>query len=328
MKNNYELEILNNSNIILWNDFFDQYNGLVTIAHNPTLSKILKKSFGFDSKNIMIKQSDKIIGVFPISIINGKLVSIPHFSYGDILLNGSETEKKKIRDKILNKQYEIRSFEAFSAYYNDLKIMSYLELKDSVEDQWNYWKSKLRSQIRKGIKNGVQVKKGRKEYLTEFYRVYSKNMRDIGSPVLSYKFFKNILEFYQHGEAKVFLAEYQNKTIASSIVLTYKDFAEVCWASSLKEFNNTQANMVIYWEMIKHAVNQNYDIFSFGRSSKDSNTYRFKKQWNPKEKQLYFNYSHPQKISIKKMTFLSKLWSKLPLFIANLIGPYISKRIY
>lgn len=328
MKNNYKVEILNDSNIILWNDFLDQYNGLVTIAHNPSLSKILEKSFGFDSKNIIINQSGKIIGVCPISIINGKLVSIPHFSYGDILLKGSDTDKKKIRDKILNKQYEIRSFEAFSAHHDDSKIMSYLELLGEVEEQWDYWKSKLRSQIRKGIKNRVQVKKGGKEFLTEFYRVYSKNMRDIGSPVLSYKFFKNILEFYQYGEAKVFLAEYQNKTIASSIVLTYKDFAEVCWASSLKEFNNTQANMVIYWEMIKHAVHQNYNIFSFGRSSKDSNTYRFKKQWNPKEKQLFFNYSQPQKVNLRKLTFLANLWSKLPLFIANFIGPYISKRIY
>jgi len=313
-----------------WNLFVNEQmdNQLITIAHNPSLAAILGKSFNVKAKKIIIEKNNLIIGIFPIVSIKNKVISIPHFSYGDILFAGNLKEKQKLRNKIIGKKYEIRSFESFSKYFDDSKIMSYLELKNSEEEQWKYWKSKLRSQIRKGVKNGVTIKIGHAEYLYDFYKIYSRNMHDLGSPVLSYRFFKNIMNLYDYGEAKIFLAQKGEKYIAASLILTYHNFAEVCWASSLRKYNSTNANMVLYWEMIKYCVQHKYKYFSFGRSTKNSNIHKFKKQWSPEEKQLYFNYSSEPKINIKKLSFLANIWRNLPLFITNRIGPFFAKRIY
>jgi len=311
-----------------WNEFASRFE-FVTVAHNPSLISIIEKSFHFKSSYFFIKDNENnIVGIFPSYIVKGNIISIPHFSYGDIILDEEEQNVNNIRNEIIGSNYEIRSFSSFSKHVDASKIMCYLNLKDSEEEQWAYWKSKLRSQIRKGIKNGVEVKIGGEELLSTFYQVYSKNMHDLGSPVLGISFFKNILNLYKYGEAKIFVAYKNNINLAVGLVLTYQNFSEVCWASSLKEYNSLNANMVLYWEMIKYAVNNHYNYFSFGRSTKDSNTHRFKKQWNPNEKQLFFNYSSLPKINIRKYTFLAGMWRKLPLSFANKLGPYISSRIY
>jgi len=324
------LEIKINSEDEIWNHFLSEQkeNQLITIAHNPSLGNILKNAFGYKCFNYVIYNKDSIVGIFPVCKVKNKIVSMPHFSYGDILLNSDNKEKKDIKKKILGKNYEIRSFESFSKNVDESKVMCYLDLCKTEKEQWEYWNSKLRNNIRKGIKNNISVKVGGAEYLKEFYKIYTVNMRDLGSPVLSYKFFKNIFEFYKYGEAKIFIAHKDGINMAASIVLTYQNFAEVCWASALRKHNALKPNLVIYWKMIKYAINKRYKYFSFGRSSKDSNTLIFKKHWKPIEKQLYFNLSKPKTIDIKKMKFLNKIWCKMPLILTNNVGPYFSKNIY
>lgn len=311
-----------------WNEYVKISSEMVTIAHNPSLKIILEESFGFKTSNYLVKKEGKVVGVFPCTKINGKIVSMPHFSYGDLLISSKGDLKKEIRKKLMGSNFEIRSFESFSANVDDSKVVCYLSLKNSEEEQWDFWKSKLRSQIRKGMKNGVEVTIGEREYLNDFYAIYSKNMHNLGSPVLQMGFFENILKFYEYGEVKIFLAKRNGITMAASMVLTYHKFAEVCWASSLREYNTLNPNMLLYWEMIKYALHQELKIFSFGRSSKDSSTLKFKRQWSPSEKQLYFNFSRPHRFDIKKIKILSKVWSKLPLKVANFLGPRISKNIY
>jgi len=313
-----------------WNHFLNQEkeNQLVTIAHNPSLGEVLKNAFGYKYFNYVLLNKDTVVGVFPVCKIKNKIVSLPHFSYGDILLKSDFAKNNTFRKKVIGNNYEIRSFKSFSNSVDQSKVMCFLNLHKNEEEQWGHWNSKLRNNIRRGLKNNITVKIGGAEYLKEFYKVYSRNMKDLGSPVLSYKFFKDIFEFYKYGEAKIFIAQKDNINMAASIVLTYQNFSEVCWASALREYNALKPNLVIYWEMIKYAINNHYKYFSFGRSSKNSNTLHFKKHWKPIEKQLYFNLSQPKTIDVKKLKFLSNIWRKMPLTLANIIGPYFSKNIY
>lgn len=67
-----------------WNDFLEKEKSkqLITIAHNPSLGKILAKTFGYKDESRVIKSNGKMIGVFPAVMVGKKLVSMPHFSYG------------------------------------------------------------------------------------------------------------------------------------------------------------------------------------------------------------------------------------------------------
>lgn len=203
-----------------------------------------------------------------------------------------------------------------------------MKLEKTPDEQLKAFKSKLRSQIKKGYKNGLTSVYGGKELLEDFYFVYSHNMHDLGSPVLSKYFFQNILDYYENGSAKIHIVYFNEKPIGAGFVISFIKDIEVCWASTRKKFNYLQPNMVLYWEMISKAIQNNMERFSFGRSTKFSGTHRFKKQWGCEDIQLYFNHSKPQKTNIKNYTFLTKLWRVLPYKLTLLLGPWIAKKIY
>jgi len=297
-------------------------------SHNPSIATILQATFNYSSEYSFIKNDDNIIGVLPLLRLKNHFVSVPHFSYGDIITTNDLVTVTDVLSQNNINNFEIRSFQKLSEHFDDSKVTSFLHLQTGIDEQFSEFKSKLRSQIRKGYKNELTIEIGNEELLEDFYVVYSKNMHELGSPVLGKVFFKNILQYYKYGYAKVFIVKYNGKAVGGSIVLTYQDFSEVCWASTLREYNRLSPNMVLYWEMIKFAIENNMKIFSFGRGSKGSSTLKFKQQWGTVEKQLYFNFSHPQKINIKRITFLSNIWAILPYRLTLFLGPKIAAKIY
>lgn len=314
-----------------WNQFVAKSDKFFTIAQNPSLVKVLKNAFDWEGENILIYDGDKVIGVFNCMFISGKVVSMPHFSYGGFLINNDyaidEVWEYYIKENNVD-NYEIRMFEKVSEYYNSSKVMNYLRLNTSIDKQFMQFKSKLRSQIKKGYKNGLKIKLGNIELLNDFYGVYSKNMHSLGSPVIGKGFFESIFKYYDYGAAKVFCVYYNEIPVGASLVLEYLGFCEVCWASTIRKFNNLAPNMVLYWEMIKYSIENNMKIFSFGRGTKEGTSYRFKMQWGTETKQLYFNYSNEANYNIKSIKILPMIWARLPYPFVNVIGPYIAKKIY
>ena len=326
----FSLKVCGSDNHDIWNGFVERANQMFTIAHNPSLGEILKRTYGYQSENYLIYDGDSLVGVLPVCRIGGTLVSMPHFSYGGVL-SSLDYSSRSIRSDVITdnfSNYEVRCFDRISKFCNTEKLTSFLELQPSVEDQMGYFKSKLRSQIRKGSKNNLEIRIGSFELLDDFYDVYSKNMHRLGSPAQGKLFFSNILNYYKYGTTNILCVYHDSKPIGVSFVLSYMGFSEVCWAATVREYNYLQTNTFLYWEMIKLAIGIGNRVFSFGRSTVGSSSHRFKKQWGTKEQKLYFNYSNYSGIDIKKMQILQKIWRASPFPLVDLLGPLISKRIY
>ena len=310
-----------------WLQFLEKANEnqLITIAHNPSLANVLQKTFGYIPKYYYLKEEAEVVGVFPGFQIGKKIVSIPHFSYGDAILKNNYT----FNYKLINSQFEIRGTKKNSEYFNDEKVFAYINLNQDTDTQFASFKSKLRSQIRKGYSYGVEVFIGKNELLSDFYLIYTKNMLELGSPALPVIFFLNLLDLYKYGESKIVVVKFQNKPVAAGFTLSFMGFNEVCWASSDHKFNKYNFNMVLYWELIKNSIESGNKYFSFGRSSENSNTLKFKLQWGDViVKQLYFNFSEEQKINIKKFHIISKIWSFLPYKISIILSKFLSGKLY
>lgn len=308
-----------------WLSFVGKYCDLsnISIAQNPILGKISSKTFGYIDNYSIIKKNDNVVGVYPKMQIGSKSVSIPHFSYGDPIFIDLECEK------FIPKKNEIRSYKIFSRFYNDEKVVVQIELPESIEILQDRFKSKLKSQIKKGYSYNPKIYQGGLELLDKFYHVYSNNMHQLGSPPLPICFFSNLLSMYKYGKAKIVLIEFNDKPVASGFTLSFMGFEEVCWASSDHAYNRNNFNMVLYWEMIKDSILDNNRIFSFGRSSKGSNTLKFKLQWGePIVKQIYFNRSEPQILNLKNIHFFAKLWKLIPYKTTLRLSKFISKRFY
>ena len=188
------------------------------------------------------------------------------------------------------------------------------------------FRSKLQSQVRKGFKNGLTWEIGKERLLSSFYHVFSRNMRDLGSPVHSRKFFESLLISFP-AQAFICVVYFRGIPAAASFMFRFKNSLANPWASSLREFRYLNANMVLYWQMIRFACNLGLETFDMGRSSRGASTHRFKGQWGPVETPLsWYTWSFGKEESVRETLSLS-LWKHLPLWGAGMAGPRVRKYI-
>ncbi|OGR12580.1 MAG: hypothetical protein A2097_13830 [Desulfobacula sp. GWF2_41_7] len=293
----------------------------------------------------------EIRGILPLfrfkALVKGpQLVSIPFFDTAGILArdpftrnflfkNGLESlsNKNSGLSGITLRQPEILDIPDLTLMAGEPRIFSAkvgmsLPISGSQQEVMGGFKSKLRSQIKKSEKSGLEWKIGKKELLDPFYAVFSRNMRDLGSPVHSKKFFKAIFRYFYH-HAFICVVFYNAGPVAASFMFRFKKTLANPWASSVREFRRLNANLYLYRQMIGFACRLGAETFDMGRSSINAPTYRFKKQFCPKEQPLYW-YTWPvpgQGHFPAEETLTIPAWKKLPLGMANLLGPLVRKRI-
>lgn len=213
------------------------------------------------------------------------------------------------------------------------KVRMILELPESPEILMGGFKSKLRSQIRKPIKEGMITKIGKRELIEDFYSVFASNMRDLGSPVHAKALFVKVLNHFQE-RADLIIVYKSKRPIAGAMVVGNDKILSNPWASSLREYRLFSPNMLLYWEMMKYAIGKGYKQFDFGRSTPGEGTYAFKEQWGSKEEKLYWysiflkgTPSDDIKDDQAALNTVVKIWQMMPVGLTNLLGPHIRKNI-
>lgn len=302
--------------------------------HTPVYLAAVKKRPG---------TGEEICGILPLyrfKSITGRsrLVSIPFFDTAGILardrktrsflfrqagalLTGKGSSGMELRQDGPLDIHEMTLDDGMPDIYH-AKVGLCLHLPGSQQNMMRHFKSKLRNQIQKGQKNGLTWKIGKKELLAPFYEVFSRNMRDLGSPVHSKKFFNAVFTHFYHS-AFICIVFYRSTPVAAAFMIRFKKRLANPWASSVREFRRLNSNMFLYWQMIRFACNLGMETFDMGRSSKGVSTYRFKKQWDPEETRLFwYRWTLPgSSRNPYGETLAIKPWKKLPVGLANLIGP-------
>jgi serine/alanine adding enzyme len=159
------------------------------------------------------------------------------------------------------------------------------------------------------------------------------NMRDLGSPVHAKAFFRSMFRHFPD-QTKFLMVRDGGIPVGGAVCCFFKDTMMVPWASSLRSAFSKCPNNLLYWEAIKYGCKHGLKRFDFGRSSKDSNTYRFKAQWGARPVQLYWVYysqsSKPMpapSLDTQNYSLIAEAWKKLPVPFTRLIGPQIRKYI-
>jgi lipid II:glycine glycyltransferase (peptidoglycan interpeptide bridge formation enzyme) len=204
-----------------------------------------------------------------------------------------------------------------------------LDLSGGKEEIWkNSVKSKTRNQVRKAQKANYTVKFGKLDLLDDFYTVISTAWRDLGTPTHSKDFYKNIVQ--ELAKSKEFSAEFivmyiGEKPVSAACLIQDSSAIHHPYAATLKQYNHLSLNNALYWEIILQAIEKRISYFDLGRSKKDQGTAAYKKSWGAIEVPLYYYYlnksSHQNEEENKTVQFLIEVWKKLPLKIANFMGP-------
>jgi FemAB-related protein (PEP-CTERM system-associated) len=266
-------------------------------------------------------------------------ISLPFVNYGGVLADGEEARKLLLEGAVLEaKEAGASHIELRHQDMGDIgwscshrKVSMRLELPGQFEVLWSEFPSKLRSQVRRAQKEGMTVRIGGREHLEEFYSVFSRGMRDLGTPVYSKDFFEAILQTFPK-ESRICVVSSKGDTLAAGFLYGFRNTQEIPWASSDRRYNHLAPNMLLYSSALEYACQEGFQLFDFGRSTPGSGTYRFKEQWGARPVPLGWYYwlrdgnelpqLNPQN---PKYSFAIKMWQKLPLAMTTLVGPRIVK---
>jgi len=329
-----------------WDEFVAGHEGS-TNYHQSGWRQVIEKSFGHKTHYLAARNKNgKICGVLPLvhmksSLFGSFLVSLPFFNYGGLLSDDTAvTNAFIVRSRQLLKDVSAdhAEFRHLAMLDSNLetkqhKVTMILEMERDEETQWKVLDAKVRNQVRKAQKNGLQTVIGHHELLDGFYEVFCRNMRDLGTPVYGKSFFRNILDAFPD-TTRIISVTLNGKTIASGILTWFRTTMEVPWASSVRDFREWCPNNLLYWEAIRFAIRHGFNRFDFGRSTPGEGTFNFKKQWGAQPVQLYWQYllnggaAMPQlNPSNPKYRMAIKMWQRLPMTVANIFGPGIVRNI-
>lgn len=345
------IRFANHSDHLKWDTYIENHPiGLP--YHRYAWKQTVEYAYGYKGYYLIAEDHSQIKGVLPLVLLkhfgfNKQMVALPYCDCGEVLADNEKIAKELVSAALLlikrhnGKFLEIRSqnscqkiFECFNHYEKQIqKVRMVLPLPDDSDKLWKGLKSKVRSQIRKTTKSDLQFRWGSLDDLDIYYSIFSTNMRDLGSPVHSKKWFYAILRYYKD-HSRMGLIYYKGRPIAIGIMLLSKHIACVPWASSFRSMNRLQPNMLLYWNFLKFSADNGFAYFDFGRSTPDEGTYRFKRQWNPHTVPLYW-YIMGNNIEdrgsckgfFKNRKLMENIWTKLPLKVANRIGPLVRKHI-
>lgn len=213
------------------------------------------------------------------------------------------------------------------------KARMVMELPSDPDALMCSFESKLRSQIRKPRKEGLVSRVGGIDMLDAFYEVFAENMRDLGSPVHSKRFFREVLRAFGQ-RARIFIVEGRGVPMACGLTLGFRDTLSNPWASSLRKYSQIAPNMLLYWAMLEYACQQGYKRFDFGRSTVGEGTYRFKEQWGARPERLFWyrlvHESHARAslpIEGDNMRRAQRYWKRLPVSVTKVLGSRIRRYI-
>ncbi|MFQ5601722.1 MAG: FemAB family XrtA/PEP-CTERM system-associated protein [bacterium] len=325
-----------------WDDFLEHHPH-ATMYHLYGWKQVFESVFGYQPYYFMaVDQAEQPAGVLPMfrmgDIFRRKyLISNPFSSFAGICANSEQAESLLLNQAVeiskdLNARYvELRQLNAKinqSLPEKDSFVTLMLDLPDRAETVWQAISSRNRNKIRKAEKSGLCVDFGL-NYLSEFYEIYAKNMKYLGTPVFPYAMFQKVAEVFKE-RSELMVLRHHEKTVSGMFLFKFQKMLSEPWVASLREYNKMYVNNYLYWRAIEYACENKFKVFDFGRSTVDSGTYRFKLQWGAQPVPLHYQYYLNKAKAIPIVDALNNkyqriidIWKKLPLFVTNFVGPRV-----
>lgn len=191
---------------------------------------------------------------------------------------------------------------------------------------------KQRAEVRRAATFGLEVSTGRDaEHQAAHYAVYSESVRNLGTPVFPQALFREVLAEFGDA-ADILLVRHDGVPVAAVLSLYWRGCVYPFWGGGTHAARSLRANDQMYFSLMNHARTRGCRQFDFGRSKAGTGPAAFKKNWGFEPQPLaYFKRAAdgaaPREINPidPKYRMQVALWQKLPLWLANRIGPHIAK---
>ena len=323
-----------------WDDFVVAAEA-GTFFHRFGWKGIFRDVFALAPRYLIAERGGTVAGVLPLvhqkSLLFGNaLISTPFCVQGGPLAADAATREALDKEAIalarsLGAQaLEFRNADAARegwAVKRDLYAVFARELFADDEKNLLAIPRKQRAVVRKALQ-GTLVG-GVDDTIDAFFRVYSESMRNLGTPMFPRRYFDALRKTFGTDCDMVVI---RDGTVAVSAVMNFyfRDTVLPYYGGGTSQARNNGANDLLYWEVMLRAAARGYRRFDFGRSKSGTGAFAFKKNWGFEPHWLEYQYWLPDGGAIPEKNptnpvyaNLSKIWKKLPVPVANFIGPFL-----
>jgi FemAB-related protein (PEP-CTERM system-associated) len=339
-----DCEILRDADGEAWQAYAESRPGC-GLYHHLAWKAVVENAYGHRMPYLVARQSGRICGVLPLALTRSRifgsaLTSLPFLDHSGVV---ADTQDARValaeRARELGVEFgvdvvELRQLEPVDESYptSTEKVLMTLELTGDEDSMWSALPSERRNRVRRAGKQGLTVEAAGAEALPVFYDIWTHNMRDLGSPPHSRRFFDEILRRFE-GLSSLFLVMHEGRPIGAALALHWKGLVTVPWVSSLRDYFKLYPNNILYWELMRYAIARGITTFDFGRSTRDSGTYQFKARWGARPKPLAWQFLHAGAGSSAgggtsaAFDLAIEVWKRLPVALTRWIGPALRRSI-
>lgn len=316
-----------------------------TPFHLLAWRRAVERIFGHEPLYLCAYRGEAIVGILPLfrirsPFVGRNLLSIPYAVYGGIVADDDaatsalHSEARRIAEEERVGCMELRYLHEPApddAPKTDLYSTFLRELPAQPDEVLGILPKKARAAARQG-RDKYQLELGAGEwYLEEFFDLFTRNKRQLGSPGLPLPWFRALVEEYG-SECLVHIVRHDFVPVAAVISLRFGNSFLPYYSGKLDEANQWNVDNFLYWQLMEEAVKSGARVFDFGRSRKDTGAYAFKKNQGFEATPLHYRYhlvrhKTPPHFnpSNPKLALPRRLWAKLPLWVARRLARPLSR---
>lgn len=326
-----------------WEAFVNQSKE-ATFFHRAGWKKILEQAFGHRTFYLLAEYDGNVEGVLPLAEIKSRLfghslISLPFGVYGGVVANTDRArealdeyaQKLAIDLKVGHLEYRNVTPQHNDWQKSELYVTFRKEIDPDVEKNMLAIPRKQRAMVRKGIKFGLVAEID--ETVDRFFALYADNVHRHGTPALPKRYFALIKQIFGK-DCELLLVTKDGKPISGVMTFYFRDEVLPFYAGDHTDARDLAGNDFKYWELMKRACERGYKVFDYGRSKRGTGSFDFKKNWGFEPTPLHYEYKLiagtkvPENNPLNpKYRLMIATWQKLPIGVANWLGPHIVKHL-
>lgn len=330
---------------------FSRWNAFVTncpeatFFHRSEWQTILRDVFRHDTYFLYVEQGGEITGILPLahvkSILFGNaLVSLPFTVYAGIAATSAEAVSalenaaQDLARKLDVEHLEFRNLAPRHTEWptQDLYVTFRKQIHSDVDANMMAIPRKQRAMVRKGINNGLisQID----QTSDRFFSLFASNVHRHGTPALPKKYFGTLLRLFGNDCEIMTVSSAEGKPLSSVLSFYFRDEVLPYYAGDDEDARHLAANDFKYWELMRRSCERGIKTFDYGRSKVGTGPYAFKKNWGFEPQSLFYEYCLYKRESIPqnnpsnaKYKMFIEAWRRMPISLANAIGPHIVRNL-
>lgn len=316
-----------------------------TFFHRAGWQTVIRDVFRHDTYFLYAESGGEIRGVLPLAHVNSRLfgnalTGLPFAVYGGAAAASPEaaaaleTEAQRLAVELGTDHLELRHIERRHSDWpvQELYVTFRKAILPKEEDNMLAIPRKQRAMVRKGIKNGLTSHID--PNVDRFFALYADNVHRHGTPAMPRRYFETLLKTFGADAEVLTVCSAEGRPLSSVLSFYFRDEVLPYYAGDDEAARDLAANDFKYWELMRLACARGLKVFDYGRSKEGTGPYAFKKNWGFEPTPLNYEYRLYKRESIPqnnpanaKYKLLIATWRRLPIGVANWLGPFIVRNL-